>query len=406
MCRGQFEVGLKNRADQSMARAVGDRWRKFWHPPDPTVQQVGSGGELAVAQVRLLLVAAILVVAVEGYIRQPIIEQRVLAEVAGTYLFLAFLFYMAAKKVEYRSWMGFATSATDVTIISVGLASFVLVDHPHAAVSNPVLYPAYLVMIASTALRLDFRVCALTGLLAVGQYVGILSYAEANFDLYAPSHGTALYGAFNLGHQVVKVILLGATTLIAILGVRQGQRPQMLSSTDSLTGLLNRRAFMGRLDDELARASRYGRPISALMIDIDHFKQFNEMYGHPGGDIALQNVARAIHSRVREGDIVGRYGGEEFIVALPETGVERAMATAEQLRQAVAATPLVLENRTEQGRVTVSIGVASWPEGGQVLSKLLSRADASLYAAKKAGRDQVHGPSTEYTRPRLAVKRL
>jgi diguanylate cyclase (GGDEF)-like protein len=120
----------------------------------------------------------------------------------------------------------------------------------------------------------------------------------------------------------------------------------------------------------------------------------------------LQNVARAIHSRVREGDIVGRYGGEEFIVALPETGVERAMATAEQLRQAVAATPLVLENRTEQGRVTVSIGVASWPEGGQVLSKLLSRADASLYAAKKAGRDQVHGPSTEYARPRLAVRRL
>ncbi|MEE9207387.1 MAG: GGDEF domain-containing protein, partial [Gemmatimonadota bacterium] len=377
-----------------------------WHPPDPTVQQAGSGGELAVARVRLLLVAAILVVAVEGYVRQPLIDHRVLAETAATYLLLAFLFYLAAKKLQYRSWMGFATSATDVTIISVGLASFLLVDHPHAAVSNQVLYPAYLVMIASTALRLDFRVCALTGLLAVGQYVGIVSYAEANFDLYAPGRGTAMYGAFNLGHQIVKAILLGATSLIAILGVRQGQRPQMLSSTDSLTGLLNRRAFMQRLDEELARSSRYGRPISALMIDIDHFKQFNEMYGHLGGDVALQNVAKTIHGRVREGDIVGRYGGEEFIVALPETVAERAMDIAEQIRRAVASIPLALENRTEHGHVTISIGVASWPEGGQVLSKLLQRADTCLYTAKKAGRDQVHGPETEHTRPRLVARRL
>lgn len=397
---------LKTGEHLNLVHTVGDRWRKFWRPPDPTVQQAGSGGELAVARVRLLLVAAILVVAVEGYVRQPTIDQRVLAETAGTYLLLAFLFYKAAKKVEYRSWMGFATSAMDVTIISVGLASFLLIDNPHAAVSNPVLYPAYLVMIASTTLRLDFRVCALTGLLAIGQYAAIVSFAEAGFDLYAPSYGTAMYGAFNLGHQIVKTILLGATSLIAILGARQGQRPQMLSSTDSLTGLLNRRAFMDRLDDELARASRYGRPISALMIDIDHFKQFNEMYGHLGGDVALQNVADTIHARVREGDIVGRYGGEEFIVALPETSVERAMATAEQLRQAVAATPLVLEHRTDNGHVTVSIGVASWPEGGQVLSKLLQRADASLYAAKKAGRDQVHGPGTEHARPRLVSKRL
>ena len=113
---------MKTGEHLNLKYTVGDRWRKFWRPPDPTVQQAGSGGELAVARVRLLLVAAILVVAVEGYIRRPTIDQRVLAETAGTYLFMAFLFYKAAKRVEYRSWMGFATSAMDVTIISVGLS--------------------------------------------------------------------------------------------------------------------------------------------------------------------------------------------------------------------------------------------------------------------------------------------
>ncbi|MEN8145286.1 MAG: GGDEF domain-containing protein [Gemmatimonadota bacterium] len=384
----------------SVMRTASDRWGEFWNPPDPTVQQAGRGGELVVAHVRLLLMAAILFVAVEGYFRDPIVDHRVLAEAAGTYLLMAFLFYLIVRSVQYRSWLGFASSAADVTIISISLASFLVVDHPHAAVSNPVLYPAYLLMIASTALRLDYRVCAVTGFLAISQYVAIVSYAAVKFDLYAPGHGASMYGTFNLGHQIVRAILIGVTSLIAVLAVRQGQRPQVLSSTDSLTGLLNRRAFTERLDGELARSSRYGRPISALMIDIDHFKQFNEMYGHLGGDVALQTVARTIHSRVREGDIVARYGGEEFIVTLPETGVESAMATAEQIRQAVAATPLVLENRTQHGHVTVSIGVASWPEGGQVLSKLLQRADASLYAAKKAGRDQVHGPGTRATRPR------
>jgi diguanylate cyclase (GGDEF)-like protein len=170
------------------------------------------------------------------------------------------------------------------------------------------------------------------------------------------------------------------------------QKPHILSAADSLTGMMNRRTFEDRWQGEVARARRYGRPISIAAIDIDYFKQFNDTYGHAAGDLALQSVGRVIRSRVRTGDYAARIGGEEFVVALPETNSVNATAVAEQLRQAVAQNPIHVAGHRGAVNVTISIGVAAWPEHGEEITRLLERADNRLYEAKLAGRDQVKGP--------------
>jgi two-component system cell cycle response regulator len=166
-----------------------------------------------------------------------------------------------------------------------------------------------------------------------------------------------------------------------------------LTRVDALTGLYNRRYFEERLTEEFARSSRYRSPLSLVMIDIDHFKKINDTYGHPFGDEALRGVAKAVRERLREVDFVARYGGEEIIALLPETGYREAPEACERVRAAIAA--VRLEYRTQGGerkevRCSASLGVASVPSRTLLtVEDLLRVADASLYEAKAAGRNCV-----------------
>ncbi len=161
-----------------------------------------------------------------------------------------------------------------------------------------------------------------------------------------------------------------------------------IATTDGLTGLMNHRRSYDALREELGRAVRYGRPLAVLMLDLDAFKQFNDTYGHPHGDKLLQAVAEILRTSVRSLDPVGRYGGEEFIVILPETSREDAHALAERIRAAVESEPFDAgANRTV--RRTISIGVAAYPEDGSRPEELVERADEALYRAKRAGRNRV-----------------
>ena len=156
-----------------------------------------------------------------------------------------------------------------------------------------------------------------------------------------------------------------------------------LSLTDSLTGLRNRRYFELFLQAEVTRSQRYGRDLSVIMIDLDHFKKYNDTFGHPAGDEALQRVAEGIRSGARRGlDIVARYGGEEFIVILPETSVKIAFDVAEKIRNSIAGLKNV------KSRITVSIGVAA-VQGECNAEELIGQADRALYQAKHRGRNQV-----------------
>ena len=161
------------------------------------------------------------------------------------------------------------------------------------------------------------------------------------------------------------------------------------AAVDALTGCLNRQATLTCLADELARAERYERPLSIGLIDLDHFKQVNDTHGHAVGDLVLNHVAEVLGSDLRDVDVLGRYGGEEFLLILPETPVVSAAIVAEKLRQRVHADPGVVYD-DDPIPVTVSIGVAGGVGRELALDRMIRDADASLYAAKALGRDQVY----------------
>lgn len=157
---------------------------------------------------------------------------------------------------------------------------------------------------------------------------------------------------------------------------------------DYLTGVCNRRHFMDRAEQELSRAVRYGSALSILMLDIDSFKQINDRYGHKVGDTVLKEFATVCQSTLRAVDIIGRMGGEEFAVLLPETAPAAAIEIAERLREAIACTRVSVEGDLPV-HFTVSIGVASMSSDNDNMNMLLNRADTRLYEAKNSGRNKV-----------------
>ncbi len=168
----------------------------------------------------------------------------------------------------------------------------------------------------------------------------------------------------------------------------QGAHDQLaqLASLDSLTEIANRRAIDGILGHEVRRAQRYGRRLSVLFFDIDHFKRVNDRWGHPVGDQALKEFAAIAGAGLRPADALGRWGGEEFLAVLPETGRAEAMQTAERIRVEVERHRFSYEN---DARLTCSIGVSSYEDDVADPSTLLDRADAAMYAAKRSGRNRV-----------------
>ena len=161
-----------------------------------------------------------------------------------------------------------------------------------------------------------------------------------------------------------------------------------LATQDQLTQVANRQALLTRLEEEIERATRYERQLSIVMIDIDHFKRINDSYGHAAGDIVLYHIAQVIQESVRRVDVVGRYGGEEFMVILPETDIDAAASMAEKIRRLVGREELTLPDGTVL-RATLSAGVAGGLGLHLRLDALVRDADNALYSAKSLGRDQV-----------------
>jgi diguanylate cyclase (GGDEF)-like protein len=165
------------------------------------------------------------------------------------------------------------------------------------------------------------------------------------------------------------------------------EESQRLATTDPLTGLMNRRAFTAAAQREIERATRYKSPFSVLMLDVDRFKLINDKRGHASGDTVLAAMGRLLGQLLRKLDFVGRWGGEEFTVALPSTDVEGAAIVAERVREAVAAMP-VKDATGDPIPVTASIGVAAYQEGDTV-DTIFDRADRAMYVAKTSGRNRV-----------------
>jgi len=164
---------------------------------------------------------------------------------------------------------------------------------------------------------------------------------------------------------------------------------QLMSITDPLTGLANRRYMEERLAEEINRSKRYGQPLSFLMIDIDDFKLYNDLHGHQGGDLALQMTAQGLKGTLRSADVASRYGGEEFCVLLPQTSLQEAGVIAERMREKIEQTPIAHAQAQTRGTVTISIGVSTLTATVNAAELIIRSADRALYEAKSKGKNNI-----------------
>ncbi|MCF8110851.1 MAG: GGDEF domain-containing protein [Desulfobacteraceae bacterium] len=207
--------------------------------------------------------------------------------------------------------------------------------------------------------------------------------------------GTGLFvcGRFQLEHRRSFAMLLAAESANAELQRQIRAREELekklkeQAETDPLTGLYNRRRYETMFIREFQRIKRYGGPMSVLVLDLDHFKRVNDTYGHSAGDVVLQEVAALCRRQLRQVDIIGRLGGEEFVIMLPDTGISDAMTVAERLRKEIESTEIV----TDRNRlyITATIGAAEIVHEDQGIEDLVRRADAALYRGKQEGRNRV-----------------
>jgi diguanylate cyclase (GGDEF)-like protein len=184
-----------------------------------------------------------------------------------------------------------------------------------------------------------------------------------------------------------KFTILAHQFALALRRLKLYKDIETLALTDGLTGVYTRRYFIERFDEEVKRSSLHKTSLSFLMIDADHFKMVNDQHGHLTGDLVLKEISNIIQENVREIDIVGRFGGEEFCVVLPDTEMEGARVVAERIRKSAEKRSIKAYDNTLH--VTLSIGIAVYPSDGKFVEELMDKADWALYRAKSQGRNCV-----------------
>jgi len=217
------------------------------------------------------------------------------------------------------------------------------------------------------------------------RYVESLAFATGTAIIYLLAGGISDW-RLNLTEALDVVFLLGVAVILAKL-MEEHRHISQIAVHDTLTGLFNHAFIVSEIGREIERAHRYGRAMSLLMIDIDHFKQYNDTYGHQQGDVVLREVAYILKSQVRVSDTVGRYGGEEFAIVLPETNLAQAKIAAERLRNAVPSH--TSKHKGIMRPIYISVGVATCTPGTRSAANLIEQADRALYEAKRRGRNQV-----------------
>lgn len=236
--------------------------------------------------------------------------------------------------------------------------------------------------------RLKLRFYAAVTLVASnGVVLGMLAVMDPRVRHLTPAQSSALE---TLGRQVMELLEMRRTVIgLSDANARLGQQ----TVTDALTAVPNRRAYDHKILEEFSRARRNLTPLAMLLVDIDHFKQFNDSFGHPAGDAALRAVARSLQAGLRPYDFLARYGGEEFAIILPTTGLDDAVLVAERVRLLVAVTEF------PYARLSISIGVAQLETD---LKTLVLAADRGLYQAKASGRNRVEVGRVDEFMPQAA----
>jgi two-component system, cell cycle response regulator len=369
----------------------------LWSRPDPVLAEAGVAGELLVAKIRLGLATLLLLIPVINALFFPSEPKEAmvgLSLTSGTF-FVSLIVYLLISREYNPPWLSFASSSFDVTLVSSALALFLFMNEPHTAVNSKVVFEGYFLAIGATSLRYDKRVCISAGLLAFGEYLAIVYFAATHWDLNSPIYAPYAYGLFGWSAQISRLILMLTAAALSLSLVFRSQKLLQLATSDPLTGLFNRGYVDDRFAVELSRARRYGKVLTIAVIDADHFKSLNDTHGHLSGDLVLRKIGATLRDSFRQSDTAGRYGGEEFVVILPETDIETAQRKLEFLRELVANTSIALGTRGEKVQVTISAGLASFPHDGEDAAELFALADERMFQAKREGRNRiVAGPVT------------
>ncbi len=354
---------------------------------------VGAAGEHFVARVRLALTGLVLLVpAVDHFVRPDEPEVTIGLSFAAIGFLLAALAYRITRRTLYRPWIGFATGLLDVTLVSLALIGFLLIDQPHTTLNSRVVYPVYLLAIAASALRFDPRICAVTGLGAIVQYMVVVAITLQSHPALASEPDAAVYGQFQWSDQISRLMLLAIAAIVSTSIVLRTRRLQWLSARDRLTDVINRSVFDDLLATEAARVQRAGNTLQVVLIDLDDFGSFNKTFGHTAGDRTLRLVAGTIRQVAGRRGLVARYGGDEFAILVEESKADGVAHLAESIRAATAATPLHPSRTSAPEPVTVSIGIAAFPADGMDGREVCAAAERRLAEAKRAGGNRIAAP--------------
>lgn len=366
------------------------RWLEgLWSSPDPDLVDAGLRGEWLIAGIRIVIVLLFVALPLDFMTTFDEIERdrwTVVAWAAVGGLAEALVIYSAVMRSWGRNWIGFFSGILDASLVTLGLFIVGMMGQPTDVTHELVIFPVYFLAIGATSLRYDWRISILTGATAMTQYFGLILYSAWNWRLDQVINPDL--HAFGWKEQIARLLLLATATALATMIIIRAHEQRRRSNRDRLTNLANR----GFFDESLARlgaiAARSGEPVAVAMFDVDHFKKFNDTYGHQAGDAALRSVAELLGSSFRSTDLVARYGGEEFAGLFPSMSMEDAERRLETLRSRIEKMTVRIDP-TRTAKVTISIGVAVWPDDGQELKDALALADYRLYQAKHTGRNRV-----------------
>jgi two-component system, cell cycle response regulator len=390
-CADQQRNLTLNWLQGAMHSPVRNLAASLWSRPDPVLAQAAVAGELLVARVRLGLAAVLLLIPLIDAFFFPDDPREAIVglSLTGATFLLSLIVFVLIRREYNPPWLSFATSSFDVTLVSGALALFLVMNEPHTAVNSKVVFEGYFLALASTSLRYDKRICITVGVLAFGEYLSIISLAATHWDLNNAKYAPFVYGQFAWSNQVSRLIIMLTAAMLSLALVSRSQRLLEMATRDPLTGLFNRGYVDDRFAVELSRARRYRTPLTIAVIDADRFKSLNDAHGHAAGDQVLRSIGSLLRDSFRQSDTAGRYGGEEFIVILPETDLESAQAKIESLRESVGSIPFVLGARGEEVQVTISAGLACFPDDALSSADLFAVADERMFQAKRAGRNRV-----------------